>query len=178
MIPLVSKDLRLSLDAIRPIVLLITGFLLVGFLVTGLAPELRPDSIRAMDLGDLLLMMAGMIAVASPFIAGWCAAAVFVGDRGHRAWLFASVMPVHGTKRVVARLVTLLPALRVSPGLAYAGDSIPTPMTVLAFSALGVVSVAAAAMHGARCSQRSWWVTPLLPPPRSRCLRSRGASFR
>lgn len=156
-----AKDLRLAFDALRPLGVLLGGFVGVGLLITFLPESMRPAVIRYLKAGDFLTMVAGAFLLPSPFVAGWCAATVLVGDRRHGELSLISTLPVGGRARVVGRMIGLLPAL-VGPTAivvllemlelwaASARNSTPfsaaLPVGVLAGSTVGVAAVIVAAM--------------------------------
>ncbi len=106
-----AKDLRLSLDALLPILLIIGGFLLVGSLIHALPSRLLPDAFRLFGLPDFLASVSTVLGFLSPLLAGWCTAAVTLGDRRHRGLRLAASLPVPPRTARTARFLALLPGL-------------------------------------------------------------------
>lgn len=117
MMTLLSKDLRLSCDALRPWAVGCAG-LLALLLLLPLAPREIVAGVVGRSAAHLayqnaLGSLGDAIAVTLIPVAIFVAAAVGMGDRLHGARHLASVLPVRPVSRAVARLLALALALGV-----------------------------------------------------------------
>lgn len=172
---LLAKDLRLAGDALLPLAVLIGGFVIVGAAITSLPQSILPDAIRRFGAADFLVTVAFALALLSPILAGWCTAAVVLGDRQHRARGLVSTLPGAPRSRRLARFVALMPAILgptllyellfvaarlLDPSIELKGASpIPWPM-LLGLSLVGTVAVWCAARGGR--SERSLFAVQLI----------------
>jgi hypothetical protein len=160
-----AKDLRLSLDALLPILLIIGGFLLVGSLIHALPDRLLPDAFRLFGLSDFLASVSMVLGLLSPFLAGWCTAAVMLGDGRHRGLRLAASLPVPRRTARLARFLALLPGLLLpavlcvllfalarllDPSIVFKGTTELPWWMPLTLSAVGTLAVWCAARTGER----------------------------
>jgi hypothetical protein len=148
MITLVAKDLRLSLDALRPIALLIGVFLLFGATTLAMPERLLPLGLPFRDGTELLIVLWTMLAYGSIALPVWIVHAIAQGDRAHGAASLAAAIPVSAWARGLARFAAMLGAASVPAVL----------LAVLAWSAAGADS----RILGARLLR--WWPLALDEP--------------
>lgn len=103
MITLVAKDLRLSLDALRPTGLLLAAFLLLGAITLALPERLMPLGLPFRDVHELFIVLWTLVAYGSIAIPVWIVHAIANGDRMHGAASLAASMPVSDRSRGLAR---------------------------------------------------------------------------
>lgn len=110
---LFAKDLRLSLDALRPwglLLLAAVGVAAIGVAISGPA-EMRALTAEARFVTEL----AKGLTLTSGVVAAWIAACVLHGEHRHRADAFTGALPLGRTRRALTKVLaivaaTLLPA--------------------------------------------------------------------
>lgn len=125
MMSVLSKDLRLSLDALLPWTLTVCGVLL-GMIVLSLLPvDMRPEFAWRFTLVDAFQIFAVIVGVSTLGLSAWAAGAIAQGDQRHGAWLLDWSMPLSPMRRRVSKCIAVLvaamvPALVVVASLAAA----------------------------------------------------------
>ncbi len=119
MTALLLKDLRLSLDVLRPWALMVVG-LAIGLAMLRLLPAtLMPDDLRDMRTEDVLVLIGGLVAASGIAVGAWIASSIVQGDRTHGAAALAAVLPSSAGRRVGAKLVALAMAIAPIPLTAF-----------------------------------------------------------
>ena len=105
---LLAKDLRLSLDALRPwglLLLAAVGVAAIGVAISGPA-EMRALSAEARFLTEL----AKCLTLTSGVVAAWIAACVLHGEQRHRADAFTGALPLGRTRRALTKVLAIVAA--------------------------------------------------------------------
>jgi hypothetical protein len=107
MTPLLLKDLRLSLDAIRPWVIVLIGFGIAAGIAIQLPAPTIPLGLRGVSATELIGTVGGIAGIASVATAAWIAATVAHGDRRHGARSLAVVLPIERRGMVLSKLLAI-----------------------------------------------------------------------
>lgn len=113
---LLAKDLRLSLDALRPwglLLLAAVGVAAIGVAISGPA-EMRALSAEARFLTEL----AKCLTLTSGVVAAWIAACVLHGEQRHRADAFTGALPLGRTRRALTKVLAIVAATLLPAALA------------------------------------------------------------
>jgi hypothetical protein len=108
MTTLIAKDLRLSLDALRPWLIILVGLAAAAGGATFLPQRLLPFGMSGVSVTEAIASMGGLAGLGSVAVAAWVAASVLHGDRRHGARSLAVVMPVPRSRRVLSKALAIL----------------------------------------------------------------------
>jgi len=114
MTALIAKDLRLSLDALRPWTLVLFAVLSVWLVALWLGP--LATGVYA-DANRILGELGAILTISSGFVAAWITACVVHGDQSHRADGLAAAMPVGRGLRLLAKVLSIIAACSVPIGI-------------------------------------------------------------
>ncbi len=115
MTTLLLKDLRLSLDVLRPWGLLVAGFAVGMWLLASLPSTLVPVDLRGMSLAEMLIALAALIAATSMAVGAWLATVIVRGDQSHGAGALAAILPTSPSRRVGSKVIALAAATAMLP---------------------------------------------------------------
>lgn len=105
---LLAKDLRLSLDALRPWALIVLGFGLVALLSSFLPRSVMPINSGITTVSELVATIGGLAGITCVATAAWIAASVSHGELRHGAALLHGTLPVGGRGRVLSKAAAIL----------------------------------------------------------------------
>ena len=112
---LLTKDLRLSLDVLRPWAIVVVGLALGVFILSRAPESLLPDALRAISIGELFVFVAGVVGFTAVIVSAWSAASIAQGDRTHGAAMLAAALPIAPSHRALSKATALLPATLAPP---------------------------------------------------------------
>lgn len=115
---LLAKDLRLSLDAIRPWVVILLGLVAAAAGVSLLPAQTRPYGLHTMSVAEAIAAIGGFAGMAGVVTAAWIAATVAHGDGRHGAGSLSIVLPVAGRSRVLSKLLAIAVATAIVSSVA------------------------------------------------------------
>ena len=124
MTTLLLKDLRLSLDVLRPWAIMVFGLAIGLGILTALPSTVSPVDLRDMRAADILVTLAVTIAASAVAVGAWLATSIVQGDQKHGAGSMAVVLPSSAARRVGAKLVALALAITPIPLAAFVALSI------------------------------------------------------
>ncbi|MBL9120149.1 MAG: hypothetical protein JNL80_09575 [Phycisphaerae bacterium] len=104
---IIRKDLRFTLDALRPwlVVWLLVAAVISALVLLG--TNVRGTGSSAPNLTRLLEEAAALMTLSIGLVTAWITACVLHGDRMHRASLFAAALPIPLRTRRVARALAV-----------------------------------------------------------------------
>ncbi|MFO0827090.1 MAG: hypothetical protein U0572_02985 [Phycisphaerales bacterium] len=113
---LVAKDVRLSLDVLRPWALLVAGFGLCAYGITKLPRELVPLGLVDMRPDEIFGVLATVVGLTAVACSAWSTTAIVQGDRAHGAAHLDAALPVSARRRMWSKLgvvavAAMMPAL-------------------------------------------------------------------
>ena len=135
MLQLVTKDLRLATDALRPLLVVIGG-LLLGVAVLSLVPAAtRPWGGGDIDLAFTVRSVGVLLLGFGAIFGAWTTAVILLGDRRHRAGALSATIPLGAGKRWLSRVVAFLACYAIVIGGSSAVQE-PKPLVALGFGTL------------------------------------------
>ncbi|MBL9120151.1 MAG: hypothetical protein JNL80_09585 [Phycisphaerae bacterium] len=120
MIAVFLKDARLSLDAIRPLLLVTLGFLLLGALTLALPREALPLGSAFRSVNEVLFAIWFCLSLGVVAFPAWIVHAIVWGDRTHGGLSLAASIPMRPAGRAISKVLA-----------AFLMTSIPPTLTVL-----------------------------------------------
>ena len=120
MIAVFLKDARLSLDAIRPLLLVTLGFLLLGALTLALPREALPLGSAFRSVNEVLFAIWFCLSLGVVAIPAWIVHVIVWGDRTHGGLSLAASIPMRPAGRALSKVLA-----------AFLMTSIPLTLTVL-----------------------------------------------
>jgi hypothetical protein len=105
---LLAKDLRLSLDALRPWALIVLGFGLIAGLASLLPRSLVPFNSGISTASELVATIGGLAGITCIAAAAWIAASVAHGEERHGAASLHSALPVGRGGRGLSKAAAIL----------------------------------------------------------------------
>ena len=149
---LLAKDLRLSLDTLRPWALTVVGVIVAAFLLRQLPESMLPALLAQLSLPDLLSVFAVAIGGSAVVVSAWSTAAIVQGDQAHGGELLVASLPVAPVERAASKLLVmgiavLVPAVAATVAFALARTTRPVVETgwplSIAMWGLGISAVGA-----------------------------------
>lgn len=110
---LVLKDLRLSLDALLPWVLIVVGITIIGVILRATPASMPWADLHDFRLAELLVLLGWLVGGSAAIVTAWSTGVILHGDRTHGAWMLTRSVPVPGSSRVLGKSVAILGAALV-----------------------------------------------------------------
>ncbi len=110
MTTLLLKDLRLSLDVLRPWALTVVGLVMAALVAESLPATLLPSPIHHLTVGFLLQGLGACVALSAVLVGASLAAALLRGDDAHGARLMMESLPVAASRRLSSKAISVATA--------------------------------------------------------------------
>ncbi len=151
MSPLFLKDLRLSLDAVLPWLMVVAGFGVVILFLGAMSRTALPAGLQILSPLEIIATVGGVAGFSIGVVSAWIAAVVALGDRRHGAGSLAIALPIASGGRIAAKLMAILLATALVAFVAVVLRAIAGDPSVPAKAILGLQPgvVAVVALVGA-----------------------------
>ncbi len=126
MTPLLAKDLRLSIDALRPWLVVVASVLGLWALAAWLHGSVAMRSMLPMksmlSSSRILGELAAALTLSTGLVAAWITAVVVHGDQTHQARGLSATLPVSRSRQAATKFASILAACSVPVGCAVAAQ--------------------------------------------------------